>query len=155
MSASNSTTRARRSKAKDNAAGAVDVAGVLSSRQLQAWPIPLKNIRFTEHCRQLNERTVRSITNSIREVGWMPTALPQVTVPDLPDGEDMTSDLAATLVVFVLDGNHRLKAAKTFYDDPEKTITCQCYRDISNTFTKKILADGEKRQPSRVLARAS
>eukprot|EP00904_Undaria_pinnatifida_P011818 jgi/Undpi1/7767/HiC_scaffold_23.g10240.m1 len=122
MSASNSTTRARRSKAKDNAAGAVDVAGVLSSRQLQAWPIPLKNIRFTEHCRQLNERTVRSITNSIREVGWMPTALPQVTVPDLPDGEDMTSDLAATLVVFVLDGNHRLKAAKTFYDDPEKTI---------------------------------
>ena len=147
MPTNNGTTRAQRSIAKDvGAGGAVDVADVLFSRHLEAWPIPLKNIRFTEHCRQLNERTVRSIINSINEVGWMPTSTPQVTIPDLPDGEEMTSDLAATLSAFVLDGNHRLKAAQTVYrDDPEKTVTsCQCYREMRNTLTKKILADGER-----------
>ena len=79
----------------------------------------------------------------------MPTALPQVTLPGLNDGQKMTSALATTLEAFVLDGNHRLLAAKeVFRDEPEKTIRCTCYREITCSFTKKIISDGKKRRTS-------
>ena len=79
----------------------------------------------------------------------MPTALPQVTLPGLNDGQIMTAELATAVEVFVLDGNHRLLAAReVFRDEPDKTITCTCYREITCAFTKKIISDGKKRRNS-------
>lgn len=77
----------------------------------------------------------------------MGTALPQVMFPDLVDGQEMTAELAADLDAYVLDGNHRLKAALVVYkNDPNKTIQMSCYRDIEDPFTKKIISDGEKEE---------
>ena len=151
MAARNDTrTRARKgvgsSASRGGSPPVVDaVADALRNRGLHEWAIPLKNITCTEHCRPTNPGSVQDLVTRIGQVGWMPTALPQVTVPGVPEGEQMTDELAATLEVFVLDGNHRVKAAQQVYaNDPDKTIRCSCYRDIDCTFTKKIISDGEK-----------
>ena len=123
------------------------MAEALSDRVQHEWAIPLKNITCTEHCRPTPPGSVQDLVNRIGEVGWMPTALPQVIVPGVPEGREMTDDLAATLQVFVLDGNHRVKAAQQVYAyDPDKTIRCSCYRDIDCTFTEKIISNGKKIQ---------
>ena len=125
------------------------VASMLNDLEVGQWEIPLANIRFTEHCRQTSPAAVSYIVDKIRQVGWMPTALPQVTLPGLNDGQIMTAELATTLEAFVLDGNHRLLAAReVFRDEPDKTITCTCYREITCAFTKKIISDGKKRRNS-------
>ena len=125
------------------------LASMLNDLEVGQWQIPLANIRFTEHCRQTSPAAVSYIVDKIRQVGWMPTALPQVTLPGLNDGQIMTAELATTLEAFVLDGNHRLLAAReVFRDEPDKTITCTCYREITCTFTKKIISDGKKRRNS-------
>ena len=54
----------------------------------------------------------------------MPTAFPQVTFPVLNDGQDMTAALATTLEAFVLDGNHRLLAAKQTTTDSWQRSRC-------------------------------
>ena len=125
------------------------VASMLNDLEVGQWEIPLANIRFAEHCRQTSPAAVCYIVDKIRQVGWMPTALPQVTLPGLNDGQIMTAELATTLEAFVLDENHRLLAAReVFRDEPDKTITCTCYREITCAFTKKIISDGKKRRNS-------
>ena len=125
------------------------VASMLNDLEVGQWEIPLANIRFTEHCRQTSPAAVCYIVDKIRQVGWMPTALPQVTLPGLNDGQIMTAELATTLEAFVLDGNHRLLAAReVFRDEPDKTITCTCYREITCALTKKVISDGKKRRNS-------
>ena len=126
-----------------------DVASMLNGLEVGHWETPLANIRFTECCRQTSPAAVNYIVDKIRQVGWMPTALPQVTLPGLNDGQKMTAALATTLEAFVLDGNHRLLAAKeVFRDEPDKTIRCTCSREITCSFTKKIISDGKKRRNS-------
>ena len=124
-----------------------DVASMLKGLEVGHREVPLANIRFTEYCRQTSPAAVKYIVDKIRQVGWMPTALPQVTLPGLNDGQKMTAALATALEAFVLDGNHRLLAAKeVFRDEPDKTITCTCYREITYSFTKKIISDGKKKR---------
>lgn len=122
----------------------LDVSSVLTELEAGQWEISLANIRFTEHCRQRSPAAVEDIVTKVREVGWMPTAPAQVMLPDLDDGVTTTDELAAKLTAYVLDGNHRLMAAKEVYkDDPTKNIKCSCYRDITCPFTKNIISDGK------------
>lgn len=117
----------------------------LRERELGQFDIKLANVMFTEHCRQTNKLAIESLVESIRNTGWMPSALPQVLVPGVGPDETLNAETALQHEVHVLDGNHRLKAAKEFYKNmPDKTITCQCYRDIEDTFEKKLVADGER-----------
>ena len=124
-----------------------DVASMLKGLEVGHWEVPLANIRFTEYCRQTSPAAVKYIVDKIWQVGWMPTALPQVTLPGLNDGQKTTAALTTTLEAFVLDGNHRLLAAEeVFRDEPDKTIACTCYREITCSFTKKIISDGKKKR---------
>ena len=129
-----------------------DVASMLKGLEVGHWEKPLANIRFTEYCRQTSPAAVNYVVDKIPPVGWIPTALPQVTLPGLNDGQKRTAALATTLEAFVLDGNHRLLAAKgVFRDEPDKTITCTCYREITCSFNKKIISDGKKRRRNSYL----
>ena len=61
----------------------------------------------------------------------MPTAFPQVTFPVLNDGQDMTAALATTLEAFVLDGNHRLLAAKQMFTAAAAAAAAAVFKEKS------------------------
>lgn len=108
------------------------------------WSVPLKNITITENSRQTNPAAVSRLEQEIRNVGWLPVSLPQVMFPSIEKGASMTDEGARTLEAVVIDGNHRVSAAKAvFADKPEMTIRCNCFSNISCPLTRRIVSDRE------------
>ncbi|CAM9534264.1 unnamed protein product [Pylaiella littoralis] len=119
-----------------------NVGSLLERYALRQWDAPLKNIVVTENSRQTNPTTVSEIVPSVKDKGWMPVSLPQIMYPTHDVGAVMTEELARTAEAVVIDGNHRISAAKkVFASDPEKLIRCTCYSNIPNAVTRRMVSD--------------
>ncbi|CAM9695824.1 unnamed protein product, partial [Sphacelaria rigidula] len=103
--------------------------------------VPIKQVRLTSFTRPINESGLQTIVESIKEKGWLPQAEPALVVEreGLPNGE-FTEDCIATSVYKVLDGNHRLAAAKKIMDG-ETTLSCRVHYAFDSS-AMRILGDG-------------
>lgn len=117
-------------------------ATVLEEYFIGTFPVPLKNLRSTTLVRQTNSLGVSELEDSMKDNGFMQSGAPSVIFNDVQDKSRFTAKDALEQPGFVLDGNHRLKAAKNVFQE-DTCIPCRCYVDIPNKSIKKVLADGE------------
>lgn len=117
-------------------------ATVLERYYIGTFPVPLDNLRSTTVVRQTNSLGVSDSEKSMKDHGFMQSGAPSVIFNDVQDKSQFTAAEALERTGFVLDGNHRLKAAKKVFP-AETLIPCRCYTDIPNKSIKKLLADGE------------
>ncbi|CAM9735452.1 unnamed protein product, partial [Sphacelaria rigidula] len=103
------------------------LANSLTRNFIACFDVPLSQIRLTEFTRPLNDRGIDLMVKSITDKGWLPHAEPALVVDreGLPHGE-FTEDCIPTAVYKVLDGNHRLAAAKKIMS-AETRLRCRVH----------------------------
>lgn len=118
------------------------LADTLERHFIGCYDVPLKQITLTSFARPISEKGLESVMQSIRDKGWLPHAPPAVVVAreGLPNGE-FTEDCIATAEYRVLDGNHRIGAAKRLFDG-ETAVSC-CVHYMFDASAMRILGDCE------------
>lgn len=116
------------------------LASTLASHYIGDFDVPLKQIRLTSFARPINQRGLERVVESIQHKGWLPHAPPAIVVEreGLPNGE-FTEDCIAMAEYKVLDGNHRLEAAKKIFGC-DKAVRCRVHYTFG-TSAMRLLGD--------------
>lgn len=116
---------------------------VLQTNFLGVHKLKVKQIQNTEYTRQLSKVGVKRVTESIQARGWISANAPYVLVPreQLPEGRETvwSSEVLASLQVFCLDGNHRLRALFDLYG-PDFEVDARLYMHFDCAIMVNALA---------------
>ena len=119
---------------------------VLQTNFLGVHKLKVKQIQNTEYTRQLSKVGVKRVTESIQARGWISANAPYALVPreQLPEGKETvwSSEVLASLKVFCLDGNHRLRALFDLYG-PDFEVDARLYMHFDCAIMVNALARSE------------
>lgn len=118
-------------------------ASVLDSRFIGNFAMALNKLQTTKIARQTNSSGVKRLAESLKQHGFMNSGAPSVVVMGVDKDAVFTKEDALVATGQVLDGNHRVKAAREVFP-PDALIPCKLYRDIEDKHVKKIVAYGER-----------
>ena len=129
-------TSARETSLKSN------LASTLQANVIGTFKIPLKNITCTSHVRQVNERGIKTVLESIQKKGWLDHCAPAVVIErEVLEGGEFTDESALARDFQVLDGNHRITAARRLWGG-EHLVSCRVHFALPASVIK-IVADRE------------
>lgn len=118
------------------------LAQTLSSHFIGVFDVPLRCITVTALVRQVNDRGLETVTDSIKRNGWMPSSAPTVVISrEFCPGGEWATECTTTGSFKVLDGNHGITAAKKLFDG-ETRVAVRVYYEF-NPAHMRILGDGE------------
>ena len=119
-----------------------NLATILEANFIGTFELPLKNITCTSLVRQVNERGIKTVMASIENKGWLDHYAPAVVIQrEALEGSDFTEEAAPTHHYQVLDGNHRITAARRLWGG-DHLVSCRVYYALPANVTK-IVADRE------------
>lgn len=120
----------------------VKLQQLLDANFLGEHSIRLRNVSCSHLVRQLNRVGLSRVEDSIRSKGWLRHCVPSISISqrDLPTG-GFSEELIDTMHFKVLDGNHRVTAAKHIYGLEER-IQFRVYLEFPAQ-EAKIIADGK------------
>lgn len=114
----------------------------LASHHIGVFEVPLEKIVVTALVRQLNDKGLDTVSDSVKKNGWMPSSAPSVVVSRelCPNGE-WSAECISTASFKVLDGNHRITAAKRLFGR-ETRVAVRVYYEFKPK-DMRVLGDGE------------
>ena len=129
-----------RSGANEQTAAPSDLSSTLELNFIGVFEVPLKNVTCTSHVRQVNDLGCRTVQESIKSKGWLQHCSPAVVVErEAIEGGDFVEADASKYQYKVLDGNHRITAAKRLWGG-ERLVSCRVYYAFPDNVTR-IIAD--------------
>ena len=92
--------------------------------------------------RQVNERGIKTVLESIQKKGWLDHCAPAVVIErEVLEGGEFTDESALARDFQVLDGNHRITAARRLWGG-EHLVSCRVHFALPASVIK-IVADRE------------
>ncbi|CAN0323763.1 unnamed protein product [Pylaiella littoralis] len=118
-----------------------NVTGILKKHQLGRFDLKIGSLQHTSVARQLNPKNVANIRRSIDAHGFMENSnLSVIFTGYTGDKDSLTPDEADKLVAVLLDGNHRVAAAREVLGSDTR-VPCICYKDIADANIKRVVVD--------------
>ncbi|CAN0497481.1 unnamed protein product, partial [Ectocarpus sp. 12 AP-2014] len=114
--------------------------GILKERSLGMHYIALERLINTSHARQISQKSVKLLQQSIQSQDFMENQPLSVIFKGVHQAPFTQEDADKAGPASVLDGNHRLVALKAVKPG-DFLVPCQCYSDIKDANVKRIVAD--------------
>ena len=123
-----------------------NMGAFLTDKMIGVFTARVSKITLTSCGRSLREEGVKTIMQSIRDDGWVPTSYLAVTL--MNDGEEGVLERGGDsqkLQYRCLDGNHRLEALRRLDTKRgvDSEVPVHVYRSLGNTLTESTIANRE------------
>ena len=118
--------------------GSPQLGEVLREHLIGMYDIPVSSIACAAVVREVNQRGVRRVVESIRAKGWVPSTPPSVVAcQDIDMGQALSPADARKLTYRILDGNHRVTAFREVYGR-QAEVRCNVYRSFPAGVSRAI-----------------
>lgn len=122
--------------------GYTGMQALLANHFIGVYEVRLDNIACTTMVRQLSQKGLQNVEDSIKAKGYLPQFAPSVVVVSQDEVDNLTREQALTLHVRVLDGNHRVTVCKSLFSE-EGVLSCRLYRPFDSPADEKLIANCE------------